>query len=111
MLVKLSSERDAATGRMTMKPVEGSEYTVDAELVLIAAGFLGSESYVTQAFGVETDARTNVSSPAGSHRTNVENVYAAGDMHIGQSLVVRAIREGRDCAKEVDLDLMGYTNL
>ena len=111
VLVKLSSERDAATGRMTMKPVEGSEYTVDAELVLIAAGFLGSESYVTQAFGVETDARTNVSSPAGSHRTNVENVYAAGDMHIGQSLVVRAIREGRDCAKEVDLDLMGYTNL
>lgn len=111
VLVKLSSERDAATGRMTMKPVEGSEYTVDAELVLIAAGFLGSESYVTQAFGVETDARTNVSSPAGSHRTNVENVYSAGDMHIGQSLVVRAIREGRDCAKEVDLDLMGYTNL
>ena len=111
VLVKLSSERDAATGRMTMKPVEGSEYTVDAELVLIAAGFTGSESYVTQAFGVETDARTNVSTAEGSHKTNVENVYAAGDMHIGQSLVVRAIREGRDCAKEVDLDLMGYTNL
>ena len=92
-----------------MNPVEGSEYEIKAELVLIAAGFLGSESYVTQAFGVETDARSNVS--AQGHRTNVENVYTAGDMHIGQSLVVRAIREGIDCAREVDKDLMGYTNL
>ncbi len=96
---------------MTMKPVEGSEYTVEAELVLIAAGFLGSESAVTQAFGVQTDVRTNVTGLNGSHRTSVERVYTAGDMHIGQSLVVRAIREGRDCAKEVDTDLMGYTNL
>jgi len=111
VLVKLGAEKDPSTGRMTMKPIENSEYTVNAELVLIAAGFTGSESYVTQAFGVETDARTNVSTAEDSHRTNVENVYTAGDMHIGQSLVVRAIREGRDCAKEVDLDLMGYTNL
>ena len=111
VLVKLAPEKDAATGRMTMKPVEGSEYTVEAELVLIAAGFLGSESAVTQAFGVQTDVRTNVTGLNGSHRTSVERVYTAGDMHIGQSLVVRAIREGRDCAKEVDTDLMGYTNL
>ena len=111
VLVRLSAERDPASGRMSIKPVEGSEYTVDAELVLIAAGFLGSESYVTEAFGVETDGRTNVSAAADSHRTNIRNVYVTGDMHIGQSLVVRAIREGRDCAKEVDLDLMGYTNL
>ena len=104
VLVKL--ERDG-NGRMT--PVEGSEYEVKAELVLIAAGFLGSENYVTQAFGVETDARSNVA--ATGHRTNVPNVYTAGDMHIGQSLVVRAIREGIDCAREVDEDLMGYTNL
>ena len=104
VLVKL--ERDE-NGRMA--PVEGSEYEVQAELALIAAGFLGSESYVTQAFGIETDARSNVA--ATGHRTNVENVYTAGDMHIGQSLVVRAIREGIDCAREVDKDLMGYTNL
>ncbi len=104
VLVKL--ERDG-NGRMT--PVEGSEYEVKTELVLIAAGFLGSENYVTQAFGVETDARSNVA--ATGHRTNVPNVYTAGDMHIGQSLVVRAIREGIDCAREVDEDLMGYTNL
>ena len=104
VLVKLERDKN---GRMT--PVEGSEYEVKAELVLIAAGFLGSESYVTQAFGVDTDARSNVA--AAGHRTNVPNVYTAGDMHIGQSLVVRAIREGIDCAKEIDADLMGYTNL
>ena len=92
-----------------MVPIEGSEAEVEAQLVLIAAGFLGSESYVTDAFGVETDSRSNVW--ANGHRTNVKNVYVAGDMHLGQSLVVRAIREGIDCAKEVDNDLMGYTNL
>ncbi|MBR1483105.1 MAG: glutamate synthase subunit beta [Ruminococcus sp.] len=109
VLVKLKPERDEATGRMMMKQVEDSAYTVDAELVLIAAGFLGSESYVTKAFGVETDARGNVA--AEGCRTGIPNVYVAGDMHLGQSLVVRAIREGVDCAREVDEDLMGYTNL
>ena len=94
-----------------MKPVEGSEHTVEVELVLIAAGFLGSEKYITEAFGTETDARTNISSPSGKHLTSVENVFTAGDAHSGQSLVVRAIRDGRDCAREVDESLMGYTNL
>ena len=111
VLLKLSAERDESTGRLMMKPVEGSEYTVDAELVLIAAGFLGSESYVTDGFGVNTDVRTNVATEAGKHRTNVEKIFTAGDMHSGQSLVVRAIRDGRDCAREVDESLMGYTNL
>ena len=96
---------------MTMKPVEGSEREVEAELVLIAAGFLGSESYVTVAFGVETDGRSNVATEKGKHRTNVEKVFTAGDMRSGQSLVVRAIRDGRDCAREVDESLMGYSNL
>lgn len=111
VLVKLKPEKDKKTGRMMMKEIEGSEYSVDVELVLIAAGFLGSESYVTKAFGVETDGRTNVLTAKDSHRTNVENVFVCGDMHIGQSLVVRAIREGRDVAREVDESLMGYTNL
>ena len=111
VLVKLKAEKDKKTGRLNMIPIEGSETEVPAELVLIAAGFLGSESYVTEAFGVATDNRTNVATEKTSHRTNAENVYTAGDMHIGQSLVVRAIREGIDCAKEVDADLMGYTNL
>lgn len=111
ILVKLQPEKDKKTGRMMMKEVAGSEYSVDVELVLIAAGFLGSESYVTKAFGVETNARTNVATPDGSFKTNVENIFAAGDMHRGQSLVVWAIREGRDVAREVDESLMGYTNL
>ena len=87
-LVKLKPEKDAKTGRLMMKEVEGSEYKVDVELVLIAAGFLGSENYVTKAFGVETNARTNVATAEGSHKTNVENVFVTGDMHRGQSLVV-----------------------
>lgn len=111
VLVKLEPKQDKKTGRMTMAEVAGSEYTVDVDLVLIAAGFLGSESYVTKAFGVDVDARTNVATASGTHKTNVDNVFAAGDMRRGQSLVVWAIREGRDVATEVDLSLMGYTNL
>ena len=106
VLVKL--ER-GANGRMV--PIEGSEEEVEAQLVLIAAGFLGSESYVTDAFGVDTDSRSNVATEKNSHLTNDPRVYTAGDMHIGQSLVVRAIREGIDCAKELDAELMGYSNL
>ena len=79
--------------------------------MIIAAGFLGSEAYVTEAFGVKVNQRTNVETKPDSFATNVENVFTAGDMHRGQSLVVWAIREGRDAAREVDKQLMGYTNL
>ena len=60
---------------------------------------------------MKTTDRGCAASEQGSHRTNAEKVYVCGDMHIGQSLVVRAIREGRDCAREVDEELVGYTNL
>lgn len=110
-LVKLEPKKDEKTGRMMMAEIAGSEYTVDVDLVLIAAGFLGSEEYVTEAFGVSVNARTNVATPEGEYRTNVRNVFTAGDMHRGQSLVVWAIREGREAAREVDVSLMGYTNL
>lgn len=109
--VKLSFEKDEATGRMVPKEIPGSEKTLDAQVVLIAAGFVGSQSYVANAFGVELNERTNVKTAAGSFATNVPNVYVAGDMHRGQSLVVWAIREGRDCAYEVDASLMGYSGL
>ena len=108
VLVSLSPKKDEKTGRMNMVPVEGSEKKVPAQLVLIAAGFLGSEKYVTDDFGVETDPRTNVKTDTGKYRSSKEGIYAAGDMHLGQSLVVRAIAEGRAVAKEVDADLMGY---
>ena len=111
VLVKLESKKDEKTGRMMMAEVAGSEYTVDVDLVLIAAGFLGSQDYVTKAFGVEVNERTNVKTAAGAYSTNVKNVFTAGDMHRGQSLVVWAIREGREAAKAVDISLMGYTNM
>jgi len=108
-LVSLEPKKDEKTGRMNMVPVEGSEKEIPAELVLIAAGFLGSEKYVTDAFKVKVDARTNVETT--DHATSTQKVFAAGDMRRGQSLVVWAIREGREAAKAVDKYLMGYTNL
>ncbi len=111
VLIDLSPEKDENSGRLIMKPVEGSEHNVDVELVLIAAGFLGSENYVTEVFGVTTDKRSNIATQQGTHATNVAGIFTAGDVHSGQSLVVRAIRDGRDCAREVDESLMGYTNL
>ena len=109
--VKLEFVTDEASGRRVPREIAGSEETLPCELCLIAAGFLGCQSYVADAFGVQLDGRTNVKTETGSHATNVPKVFTAGDMHIGQSLVVRAIREGRDAAAEVDRYLMGYTNL
>ncbi len=111
ILVSLVSQKDPESGRMSMVPVEGSEREIPADLVLIAAGFLGSQSYVPDAFGVELNARTNVATEPGHYATNVEKVFVAGDMHRGQSLVVWAIHEGREVAREVDQFLMGYTSL
>ena len=98
-------------GKRTMSEVKDSEEIIPCELCLIAAGFTGCQDYVAEAFGVERDNRTNVATQSGKFSTNVPKVFTAGDMHIGQSLVVRAIREGRDCASQVDEFLMGYTNL
>lgn len=111
VLVSLEAKKDEKTGRVSMVPVEGSERTVPAQLVLIAAGFLGSEKYVADSFGVETDARTNIKTASGAYASSKEGVFTAGDMHRGQSLVVWAIAEGRAAAREVDEKLMGYTNL
>ena len=110
-IVSLAWEKNPDTGRMDMKEIEGSEKMLDADIVLIAAGFLGSQKYVTDAFKVEMDGRTNVQTEPGRFRTSVDRVFTAGDMHTGQSLVVKAIRQGRECAREVDESLMGYTNL
>ena len=109
--VKLESQKDEKTGRMMMVEVPGSESKLDADLVLIAAGFLGTQKYVADAFGVTLNERTNVSTEAGKYATNVKKVFTAGDMHRGQSLVVWAIREGREAAREVDESLLGYSGL
>lgn len=110
-LVKLEPKKDEQSGRTVMTQVEGSEYTVEVEMLLIAAGFLGSESYVTESFGVQTDPRSNVLAAEGEHKTTQAKVFTAGDMHRGQSLVVWAIAEGRAAAREVDKFLMRYTNM
>ena len=110
-LVKLQSKKDEKSGRMMMLPIEGSEEIINVDIVLIAAGFLGSQKYVTDAFKVKINGRTNVDTAPGKYQTSVPNVFTAGDMHRGQSLVVWAIREGREAAKAVDESLMGYTNL
>ncbi|WP_303818883.1 glutamate synthase subunit beta [Ruminococcus flavefaciens] len=109
--VKLEFVTDEKSGRKVPKEIEGSEEILPCELCLIAAGFLGCQSYVAEAFGAELDRRTNIKTETGSHATNIPKVFTAGDMYIGQSLVVRAIREGRDAAAETDRYLMGYTNL
>ena len=111
VLVKLERKTEEKTGQVRMIPLEGSEYEVDVDLVLIAAGFLGAQEYVTKAFGVELNERGNVKTQKEGYMTNVGKVFVAGDMHRGQSLVVWAIREGREAAQAVDRSLMGYTNL
>ncbi len=111
IIISLEAKKDEKTGRMNMVEVAGSEKEIPAQLVLIAAGFLGSEKYVTDAFKVEVSERTNVKTYLGKYKTSVPNVYAVGDMHRGQSLVVWAIAEGRAAAAEIDKDLMGYSNL
>ncbi len=108
MVSKLESKKDETSGRMMMVPT-GEEFYVKADVVLIAAGFLGCENYVTDAFGVEVDNRGNVADSA--FKTNVDRVFTAGDMRRGQSLVVWGLREGRDVAREVDTFLMGYSSL
>lgn len=99
-------------GKRTLCEIEGSEKELPADLILIAAGFLGCEDYTANAFGVPLSARNTVAtSGAGSYFTGTDKVFTAGDMHRGQSLVVWAIAEGRECAREIDEYLMGYSNL
>jgi len=98
------------------KPTEiaGSEFELPADLVLLAMGFVSPVQSLLQEFGVETDARGNARAAtegAGSYLTSVPKVFAAGDMRRGQSLVVWAIREGRQCAHSVDAFLMGSSEL
>jgi glutamate synthase (NADPH/NADH) small chain len=91
--------------------VPGSEFEMPAELVLLAMGFVSPLQSLLEEFGVERDARGNAKANTESYATSVQKVFAAGDMRRGQSLVVWAIREGRQCARAVDEFLMGYSEL
>jgi glutamate synthase (NADPH/NADH) small chain len=99
-------------GRMQMREVAGSEFQMKADLVLLAMGFLGPRrAGLLETSGVALDARGNVRADTEAYQTSVPKVFAAGDMRRGQSLVVWAIREGRQCARAVDEFLMGASTL
>ena len=101
-----------ADGRMGMQEVAGSAFRLKADLVLLAMGFLGPRrpGMVEQA-GVALDPRGNVAANVADYKTSVPKLFAAGDVRRGQSLVVWAIREGRQCAHAIDAALMGATTL
>jgi NADPH-dependent glutamate synthase beta subunit-like oxidoreductase len=98
-------------GRFQMKELPGSEEEWKADLVLLAMGFLGPEETLARQLAVATDERTNFKAAFGKYVTSIPKVFAAGDCRRGQSLVVWAIREGREAAREVDRFLMGSTTL
>ena len=95
-----------------MKPIEGSEFELKADLVLLAMGFVHPiHKGMIEGAKVELDERGNVKANTTDYKTSIPGLYAAGDMRRGQSLVVWAIREGRQAAKAVDEFLMGSTTL
>ena len=99
-------------GAMKMVEVPDSEFELPADLVLLAMGFVGPVAAgMVDQFGVAKDARSNVKASTDDYQTSVPKVFAAGDMRRGQSLVVWAIREGRQCARAVDEFLMGFSEL
>jgi glutamate synthase (NADPH/NADH) small chain len=112
--VRLDWQRDAE-GRWCMSEIEGSEFTLSADLVMLAMGFVHPvHEGLLEDLAIALDARGNVQSPAegtGAYHTSIPGVFVAGDARRGQSLVVWAIREGRQCARAVDEWLMGRSDL
>ena len=97
---------------LSRQPIEGTDYLLKADLVLMAIGFAHPvHEGMLEQLGAKLDGRGNLFADTFSYRTSVEGVYAAGDMRRGQSLIVWAIREGRQAARAIDLDLMGATSL
>jgi glutamate synthase (NADPH) small chain len=113
--VRVEWKKDDATGATKLVEIDGSAFEIPADLVLLAMGFTGPVTAgLVDGLGVDKDQRGNVAAPTEGHRgyrTSDEQVFAAGDMRRGQSLVVWAIREGRQCARAVDEFLMGRSTL
>ena len=104
-------EQKVVDGRMTFERVDGTDFELECELVLLAMGFVGPQKPgLLEQLGVELNERGNVTRDD-AFRTNLENVFVCGDMGRGQSLIVWAIAEGRSCAAAVDEFLMGETLL
>jgi NADPH-dependent glutamate synthase beta subunit-like oxidoreductase len=98
-------------GAPKMLDIEGTTELLEADLVLLALGFLGPEAYLATALGLELDPRSNYRAAYGKFATSVPGVFAAGDCRRGQSLVVWAINEGRGAARAVDAFLTGVSQL
>jgi glutamate synthase (NADPH/NADH) small chain len=109
-LVQVKWEKDSA-GRWIPKEIPGSETQRPAQLVLIAMGFVGPETYLLEQLNIDCDPRSNIRAEYGKFKTNIKGVFAAGDCRRGQSLVVWAFNEGRAVARECDRYLMGRTSL
>jgi len=91
--------------------IEGTEKTWPCDLALLALGFTGAERTIADQLGIDMDARSNYKAEYGKYQTNIPNIFAAGDMRRGQSLIVWAISEGREAARQVDIYLMGKSDL
>ncbi len=91
--------------------VQGTEKTWPCDLALLALGFTGAERTIADQLGIDMDARSNYKAEYGKYQTNIPNIFAAGDMRRGQSLIVWAISEGREAARQVDIYLMGKSDL
>src|SRR5690606_41651467 len=108
---RLEWVEDDATGQLKMREVKDSRVEIQADLVLLAMGFVSPVRAVLDAFGVEVDGRGNARANTDDYCSSRTKVFSAGDMRRGQSLVVWAIREGRQCARSVDEYLMGSSVL
>jgi glutamate synthase (NADPH/NADH) small chain len=98
-------------GRTSFREIPGTEKVWPAQLIFLALGFLGPEESLLNQLKIERDDRSNAKAEYGKYKTNIEGIFAAGDARRGQSLVVWAINEGRQAARECDRYLMGFTNL
>lgn len=107
---RLEWKKDAS-GRMAMEETPGSEFRVECDLVLLALGFLHPEHDISTQLGLDLDPRGNIKAEYGQYRTSDSKVFAAGDARRGQSLVVWAIHEGREAARQIDIALEGFSDL
>jgi len=103
-LKSIRTEKTASDGTKT-------EDKLKCDLLLLATGFAGCEDYVIDSFSLCRSKRGNIETAINSYQTNIQKIFACGDVQTGQSLVVRAIEQGRRCAREVDKFLLGYSNM
>jgi glutamate synthase (NADPH/NADH) small chain len=112
VLVNIEWAKDATTGRFGFNEIAGTEQEIPCELALLAIGFVSPQhTGMLEALGIDKDERGNVRATEKEYQTNVHKIFTAGDMRRGQSLVVWAMSEGREAARQADRYLMGHSDL